>query len=242
MKIKKIIPAIIASALIAVMPVKAAAEEAAYNKATFCFDNENSMSMWETYGSVEQTGLKLSIDTIEREEGNAALAVYENVTAEIAPADRHGGVFVSADKLGLANFGGCTIQASVYFEPGAANTFSLYSDGVLWITSDLSAESGVWNKVSLTIPGNVANTSIGFVIPNYNEYTGNVCYVDNITIFDANGTAIANVGDYAEAADSIEVSVGLLGRILLIVLLVVLIVGVIAGIGFVVSMLLKKFT
>lgn len=243
MNIKKIISAIIASAVVAVVPVAAFAE--GYTNATFCFDNESGISMWETYGSVAETGLELKVDTVVRETGNAALCIYEDVKAEIDPASQHGGIYISADKLGLENFSGCTIQASVYFEPeavGKTNAFSLYSDGVLWITSELSAENSGWNKVSLTVPGNAANTNIGFVIPNYSIYTGNVCYVDNVIIYDANGTAIANMGDYAEAAESIEVSVGTLGRILLVVLLVVLIVGIIAGIGFIVSMLLKKFT
>lgn len=244
MNIKKIISAIIASAVVAVVPVAAFAESD-YANATFCFDNESGISMWETYGSVAETGLELKIDTAVRETGNAALCIYEDVKADIATENQHGGVFISADKLGLEDFSGCTIQASVYFEPdavGKTNAFSLYSDGIIWLTSELSAENSGWNKVSLTVPGNSTNTTVGFTIPNYSVYTGNVCYIDNVIIYDATGTAIANIGDYAEAADSIEVSVGTLGRILLVVLLVVIIVGVIAGIGFVVSMLLKKFT
>lgn len=241
MKFKKIVSALLASftALSMTVCVNAAAEDA-----TFCFDNDSAVSNWQTYGSVEQTGLKMEIDFDVRENGDGSLKIYENITKPLADGEKYGGVFITSDVVGLESFNGCTMQASVYFNPDAADVtekFTLYSDGVIWLTSELSDENTGWSKVSLTVPENAANTSFGFTIPVYENYTGDVCYVDNVIIYDADGNAIANFGDSKTSAENIEVSIGTVGRVLLIILLAVLVVGIIAGIGFVVSMLLKKF-
>ena len=66
--------------------------------------------------------------------------------------------------------------------------------------------------------------------------------MDNIIIYNADGTAVANVGDEKISSGSIEVSIGTGARIALLVVLVVIILAVVGGIGYVVSSMLKKFT
>ena len=241
MKFKKIVSALLASVTALSMTICA---NAADGDATFCFDNDTALSNWQTYGSVEQTGLKMDIAVDVKENGDGSLRISENITKEIPEDEKFGGMFITADAVGLESFNGCTMQASVYFNPDAAEVtdrFTLYSDGVIWLTSELSDENTGWAKVALAVPGNADNNSFGFTIPVYDSYSGPVCYVDNVIIYDADGNAVANLGDSKTSAESIEVSVGTVGRVLLIILLAVLVVGIIAGIGFVISLLLKKF-
>lgn len=241
MKIKRILSALMASFVMTTMTatVNAAAEDA-----TFCFDDNSTVSMWQTYGSIEQTGFKCDIAADIKETGDGSLRIYQNVTADIPENEQAGGMFITPDAVGLESFNGCTMQASVYFNPDAAEAadkFTLYSDGMIWLSSEVTDESEGWSMVSLTVPENAANLSFGFCIPTYNKYEGYVCYVDNVVIYDSQGNAIANLGDSKETTANIEVSIGTVGRVLLVILLAVLVVGIVAGIGFVVTQLLKKF-
>ena len=241
MKIKKILSAVMAAVVKSAVPL---CVNAAEGDAAFCFDNDSAVSMWQTYGAVEETGFKYEIASDIKESGNGSLKLSQKITGEIPAELQSGGLFVSADALGLDSFAGCTMQASVYFDPNAAEVtdkLTMYSDGIIWITSEVSDENTGWTTISLTIPENAANISMGFTLPTYKEYDGTVCYIDNVNIYKADGTVVENFGDYEESAENIEVSIGTVGRILLIILLAVLVVGIIAGIGFVVSKLLKKF-
>lgn len=241
MKIKKILSAFLAAAVMTAVPICAYADS---KDATFCFDNKSTISNWETFGSVEQTGLKYDISNEVKENGDGSMRIYESITNEIPDNERYGGISISADKVGLESFKGCTMQASVYFNPEAAavtDKFELFSDGMVWMTSAVSDENTGWTKISLTVPANADNNTFGFIIPAFDAYEGDVCYVDNVIIYDGENNMIANMGDSYSGAASITVSVGTAGRVILIILLAVLIVGIIAGIGFVVSKLLKKF-
>lgn len=246
MKIKGFISLLASAALILSMgaaPVYA--EEAGDETATFCFDTAESLSLWETYGSAAETGFELSIDSSVKETGDGALLISENVTGDISPDNRFGGAYISAESLGLESFKGCTVRMSVYFDKNAAkaaDTFTVFSDGIIWQTSAVSSENaGRWVKVTLTVPENADNTKIGFTIPVFSQYSGAAAYVDNIIIYNADGTAVANVGDEKISSESIEVSIGTGARIVLLVVLVIIILAVIAGIGYVVSSMLKKF-
>ena len=170
----------------------------------------------------------------------------ENITSDISEDQQFGGVYFTAESLGLEDFKGCTVRMSVLFDENAADAvsdFTVFSDGVVWITSGISDEnSGRWSKVSLTVPENASNTKIGFTIPVYSQYSGAVAYVDNVVVYKADGTAIENQGDYSLTSDGITVSIGTGGRIGLVIVLVILIFAIIGGIGFVVSTCLKRFT
>ncbi|MCI5905235.1 MAG: hypothetical protein MRZ61_08870 [Oscillospiraceae bacterium] len=247
MKIKGFVSLLASAAMIlSAGAVSVYAEEAGNETATFCFDTADSLSLWETYGSTAETGFKLSIDDSVKETGDGSLLLSENVTENIAADNQFGGAYISAEKLGLESFKGCTVQMSVYFDKDAAKAaeaFTVFSDGIIWQTSAVSSDNaGRWTKVSLTVPENADNKKIGFTIPVFSQYSGAAAYVDNIIIYNADGTAIANVGDEKISSGSIEVSIGTGARIALLVVLVVIILAVIGGIGYVVSSMLKKFT
>lgn len=246
---KKIISVLAAAVmLVSCAAVGAAAEETDANdlqESTFCFDNNTSLALLENYGSVQETGLSLSINSDNREEGDGSLCIYENITEEL-PADKQfGGVYISASSLGMEDFKGCTVQMSVLFDENAkdvADKFTVYSDGIVWMTAEISAETaGRWSKIALTLPENAANDKIGFTIPVYGQYTGNVAYVDNIIVYKPDGTIVENVGDHQLTAVGLKVPVGLGGRIAMIIGAVVLLVGAICGVGFVVTKLMRKF-
>lgn len=243
---KKIISAFLAAVTAAALSsVPVFAEESAQN-ATYCFDNNSAITTWESYGSTDLTGLELSITKDTKESGDGALCISENITSDIPEDQQFGGVYFTAESLGLEDFKGCTVQMSVLFDENAADAvsdFTVFSDGVVWITSGISDEnSGRWSKVSLTVPENASNTKIGFTIPVYSQYSGAVAYVDNVVVYKADGTAIENQGDYSLTSDGITVSIGTGGRIGLVIVLVILIFAIIGGIGFVVSTCLKRFT
>lgn len=247
MKIKGFVSLLASAALIlSAGAVQVCAEDVNTETATFCFDTADSLSLWETYGSTAETGFELSIDSSVRETGDGALLISENVAEDIDSDSQFGGAYISAESLGLESFKGCTVQMSVYFDKSAAEAaeaFTVFSDGIVWQTSAVSSENaGRWTKVSLTVPENADNTKIGFTIPVFSQYSGAAAYVDNIIIYNADGTAVANVGDEKISAGSIEVSIGNGARIALLVVLVIVILAVVGGIGYVVSSVLKKFT
>lgn len=247
MKIKGFVSLLASAAIIlSVGAASVCAEEADAETATFCFDTADSLSMWETYGAIEETGFAMSIDSSVKETGDGSLLISENVTGDVSADNKFGGAYITAEALGLESFKGCTVQMSVYFDKSAAkaaDAFTVFADGMVWQTSAISSENaGRWTKVSLTVPENADNTKIGFTIPVFNKYSGAAAYVDNIIIYNANGTAIANIGDEKTSSGNIEVSLGTGARIILLVVLVIVILAVVGGIGYVVSSMLKKFT
>lgn len=246
---KKIISALAAAVMLAAFPaINAAAEEteaAAEQDATFCFDTDSSLALLENYGSIKETGLALSISSDNKESGDGSLCIYENITEEIPADQQFGGVYFTAETLGMEDFKGCTVQMSVLFDEAAkdvADKFTVYSDGIVWTTAEISADTaGRWTKVALTVPENAANDKLGFTIPVYGEYTGNVAYVDNIIVYNPDGTIAANVGDYQLTSAGLNVPASLGARIAMIVGGVLLIVAAIGGVGFVVTKLMRKF-
>ncbi len=214
--------------------------------ATYCFDSDVSLAQWEAYGSTAETGFSLSIDTSIKESGDGSLCVSENIAEDIDADSRFGGTYVSAGTLGLESFKGCTIEMSVYLDEDAAaagGSFTMFSDGIVWLTSAVTSENaGKWVTLSLTVPENADNTRIGFTIPVFSQYNGKAAYVDNLTVYSSDGTAIANVGDQKISSGSIVVSLSTGARIALLIVLVVIIAAVVGGIGFVVSSFIKRFT
>lgn len=242
MKITKIIAAAAASvmALSAVVFSAFAADEA-----TFCFDNDTSLSMFQSYGSTTETGFTASIDEQTKVNGNGSLKLSENVTESIADDSRFGGLYFDSTSIGLDSFAGCTVSMKVLFDKDAAKlaqSFTVFSDGIVWMNTDLSNENaGKWADVAIAIPGNADNTRLGFSIPIFESYNGTVAYIDDLTVTTADGTVIANIGDQQEASQ-ITVSISKGPRIILIILVCVILVGVVACVGFVISKFQNKFT
>ena len=112
MKITKIIAAAAAS----VMALSAVAFSAfAADEATFCFDNDTSLSMFQSYGSTAETGFTASIDEQTKVNGNGSLMLSENVSESIADDNRFGGLYFDSTSIGLDSFAGCTVSMKVLF-------------------------------------------------------------------------------------------------------------------------------
>ena len=195
--------------------------------------------------STTETGFKASIDEQTKVDGNGSLKLSENVTESIADDNRFGGVYIDSSSVGLDSFAGCTVSMKVLFDSDAAKlaqSFSVFSDGIVWLSTDLSNENaGKWTDVSLTVPENADNTRIGFSIPVFESYNGAVAYIDELTVTAPDGMAIANIGDQKEASQ-VTVSISKGPRIILIVLVCVILVGVVGCVGFVISKFQNKFT
>lgn len=242
MKLKKILSALIASAVIAgTSAVSAFAVED--GQATYCFDKGSSLAEWQTYGSVEETGFKAEISSTNPLNGKGSLLVSENVTESVA--NNFGGMYVDAATLGLDNFKGCTIEMSVLLCEGAegyTDSFSLYSDGLIWLEATPEALSTKeWTTITLVLPENADNTKVGFTIPTYSVYTGDILYIDDFTVTSADGTVIANRGDY-EMKKITEIKVASKGAtIALAIVAGLLIVGIVAFIIVSVIKVVKRY-
>lgn len=242
MQIKKIIAAAAAS----IMALSTAAFSAfADEYATFCFDTDTSISMLQSYGSTTETGFSASIDEQTKNDGSGSLMLSENVTESVAADIRFGGIYIESSSLGLDSFAGCTVTMKVMFDENAAKlaeSFSVFTDGIVWMTYDLSNEqAGKWADVTLTVPENADNSRIGFAIPIFEAYNGVVAYIDDLIVTKPDGTVVANIGDQKESS-KIEVSIGKTARIILLVVVCVIIVAVIAGVGFIISKFQNRFT
>lgn len=243
MKLKKIISAVLAAAVIT---AGAASSVSALNdgEAAYCFDTGSAMSEWQNYGSVEETGFQAVQTSGVSKNGNGSLLVSVNVAE--TPENQFGGMYIESSAFGLDSFQGCTIEMSVLLCEGAEGFYgnlSVFSDGMIWLSSSPeSLSESEWTTVTLEIPPNAANTRAGFTIPTYLTHKGDVVYIDDFSVTDPDGNLIANRGDhYAKEVTSAEaVSSGT--NIVLTILLVVLILVIVGGIGIIVSSAIKRFS
>ncbi len=243
MKIRKILSAAIASAVILASSASSvyALED---GEATYCFDTETAMSEWQTYGATEETGFSISHSDTVSKNGRGSILISENVSGEVGQA--FGGAYVKASDLGLDNFDGCTVEMSVKLCEGAedfCDNLSIFSDGTIWVSSDVPALSTEeWTTVTFQLPGNADNDKVGFTIPTFKAYSGGVVYIDDFAVTNADGTVIANRGDYEMKKIASQETVSKGTNIVLTILLVVLIFVVIGGIGYFVSVAIRHFS
>lgn len=241
MKLRKILAAALAAAAMCAFSVTVFAVQD--GEAAYCFDTPDKLSDWQTEGAAEQTGLSISQITARSKNGEGCIAVSESFEGEVA--DTYGGAYISADKLGLTNFAGCTISMSVMLNDTAAaniENLSLYSDGMIWVETPVEGiTSKEWTEVTLTVPENAENIRAGFTIPTFRAYSGEIVYIDDFSVTRADGTVVANTGDYKmKAAVKTEaVSKGM--NIVLIIVLVVLILAIVGGIALFISKSVKRF-
>ena len=242
MKLKRIFASFIAAATV-ITTVSVTAFAVADGEATYCFDNSNRISDWQTYGSVSETKFTITQTTDKAQNGNGCIVISENISDEVS--DKFGGAYITADSVGLQNFGGCVVSMSVLACEGAENVcdnFSIFSDGMLWVNAAAEINSKEWTEITLYIPENADNNQIGFTIPTFSKYMGNIIYIDDVMIATADGNKISNVGDFqpkiVSEADTVSTGV----NIALIILLVVLVLAIIGGIGFLISSAIKRFS
>ncbi|MCM1024049.1 MAG: hypothetical protein NC395_08340 [Prevotella sp.] len=244
MKLKKIISAVIASAVImsgASLSVSALND----GEAAYCFDTDAALSAdWQTYGSTAETGFKMSLSNSVSKNGNGSALVSVNVADEIE--NRFGGAYIEASALGLDSFQGCTVEMSVLLCEGAEGFYddlSVFSDGMIWLAaSPETLSTSDWTTVTLEIPQNATNTRVGVTIPTYLMHKGDIVYIDDFSVTDAEGNIIANKGDYSAKLVTSADAVSSGTNIVLTVLLVVLILVIVGGIGFIVSSAIKRFS
>lgn len=246
MKLKKIISAASAAIVSAVIMSGAALSVSALNdgEAAYCFDTDAAMTDWQIYGSAAETGFKADQTTLASKNGNGSLLVSVNVADEIG--NQFGGAYIEASSLGLSSFQGCTIEMSVLLcenAEGFYDNFSLFSDGMVWISSaPETLSTSEWTSVTLEIPENATNSRVGFTIPTFAMHKGDIVYIDDFSVTDPDGNLIDNRGDYYAKEITLTETVSSGTNIVLTILLVVLILVIVGGIGIIVSSAIKRFS
>ncbi len=244
MKIKRMLSAVIAAA--AMFSAISLSVFAIGDNATYCFDTADKLSDWQLTDNADKAGLKISIDAKNAENGAGALAIYESFKGDAPNSST--GIYIDAKTLGLENFSGCTMQVSYKFDSdfdGSAENLSIFSDGIVWIQTAISRDNAtIYKTASITVPENAANSRFGITVPTLIPATGTIVYIDNVIIFDKEGTPIENVGDYKmsdeNTADKYKTT-GTLTTVIYVVLLVVIVLLVAGGIFYVVRTLMKRF-
>ena len=243
MKFKKIISAVLAS-VVAAGVCAANAFAAEDGQATYCFDTTAKISDFAYYGSVENTNMTLTHTTVTSKNGKGCLIISENSRGD--DKNLYGGYYVEASRFGLEKFDGCTVEMSVKLCPGATmyyDSFALYSDGSIWLSQPVTALSdSEWSTFTMPVATGSDSTKVGFTIPTYQEYKGDIVYIDDFTITDANGNVIANQGDYETKTVAVEDAPSKGQNIGLTILLVILIFAIVGGIGLIVSSALRRFS
>lgn len=243
MKMKKIVSAVLAS-IVAAGICAANAFAVEDGQATYCFDNTSCVKDFQSYGAVEATNMKLTHTTLESKNGNGCMVISESLTE--TPDEEFGGFYIDAATLGLENFQSCTVEMSVKLCKGAEKSydnFSLFSDGMIWLTSTTPALSDKeWTTLSLALPEGAKNNRVGFTIPTLKACNRDVLYIDDFVVTDADGNIITNRGDYVIKAVTSENTASKGQNILLTILLVVLIIAIVGGIGLIISNALRRFS
>jgi hypothetical protein len=240
LKLKKVL-SVAAACLIAVSAsVTATADVSAGNStpAAFCFDTDESLSyiVFEGTDAINATKYKAEISDDKPSTGAGSLMISETLTSEVSGVN--GGIYITAQSIGLQSFEGCTITAQIFpVEPSVdmGALFVMYTDSQIYIpTSTGGITAGKWNDLTLTVPQDCENTKLGFTIPIYSPWNGAVCYIDNITIKEADGFAVANIGDFSDPVAEEETN-----RTLTLILTIVFVVLVIVIVFIIVSTIIK---
>jgi hypothetical protein len=202
----------------------------AEGEATFNFNNDSAMSLWSFFGPTDAIGAVAEITRDESEAGIGSLLISASVPE---PVSGISGMSVKAEDLGLENFAGCVVEASVMFAKGAeayAGDFYVFTDGELFIRSGVQGAVGRWTTATVTVPENAYNASAGFGFPAFDKYEGRVMYVGHFTVTDKDGNMVANMGDRQDTADGERFEMSVLSIILFFLLLLVVIAGIVFGI------------
>lgn len=243
MRMKKIISAVLASVIAAGM-CAANAFAVEDGGATYCFDTAAKISDFVPCGSVEETGMKLTHVTNVSQNGSGCIVVSEDSKGDVK--NGYGGFYVEASRFGLSSFDNCTVEMSVKLCPGATayyESFALYSDGSIWLSQSIdNIASETWTTIKMVVASGSENTRVGFTIPTYEEYKGDIVYIDDFVITDADGNVIANRGDYEKRTVVPEDAPSKGANIGLTILLVLLIIGIVGGIGLIISSAIRRFS
>lgn len=242
MKLRKIFAAVIASAILAGTSAFTAFA-VGDGEAAYCFDTPDKLSDWQTYGSAEETGFSLTQITARSKNGNGCIAVSEDCEGSVS--ETYGGAYITSDLFGLENFGGCTIAMSIMLNDSAAlniDNLSVFCDGMIWLETPVTEiNSKDWTEFTLVVPENAENTRAGFTIPTFGTYSGEIVYIDDFTVTRADGTTVANMGDYAAKSAVLAEPVSKGTNIVLIILLIVIILAIVGVIVLFVTKAIKRY-
>lgn len=197
-------------------------EEDSLPQSTLCFDTEKTLEYIHTFGAAEQAGLEYKIDT-ENASKNGSLAISENFSGELTENSGNAGIYFNCADFGLDTLAGCTIKLKVYASQTGANTLSVYTDGDIFLSHNVTMTANPhWENVTLEVSEDINNTMFGVLIQSDTGFNGTVCNIDELSIYNQNDALIENIGDY----QVIEKGGSKGNSPLMIVIFVVLIVAV----------------
>lgn len=240
---KKILSVILAAASVFTMSTAVFAETAkpkTTEAATVTFDTDVSLDYIHTFGNAEETNLTCTLSDTEAISGRC-LELRESFTGSIG--NQYGGFYIEASDLGLSSFAGYTMNVNIKATSDAAKATDMllvFSDGSQWVSEDflLEPNMGKWTSAKVSVPADKNNTKMGISIPITSDFDGRVALIDNITITDNYGKAIANIGDVdtslAEAPNTFV-------SVITTILFIILILAVLAGVALVVVKALKRY-
>ncbi len=239
---KKVLSLILAAAAVFTMSSAVFAEAQktdSSNSVTISFDTDKALDYVHSFGNFAQSGLVMEISEDEAVSGRS-LSMSESFKGSLD--NRYGGFYLDAADFGLESFAGHTVTMDVYITNAASKAtekLEAFSDGSQWASVPVSVSSaGSWTSVSVTVAANTANTKAGLSIPITEEFTGTVCYVDNISIADNYGKTIANIGD---VDTSVYQGPSGVVSVLTTILFIVLIIAVVGGIALFIKKVIKAY-
>lgn len=203
-------------------------------RATVCFDNTEVTNTYiHTFGDTALSGLTYSGISGKDAYEDGSLQISESFTD--APSEEvNAGIYFSATDFGMESFAGCTVTLKILAESSGADAIEVYSDGDIYLSDNVNITANpAWIDVTLSIPEDIENTNLGVLITASEMISDNICRIDNLNIYDANGTLIENIGDYQEISEEKNTA----NKVLMIIVFIVLIVAVVGVCGF----FIKKF-
>lgn len=191
--------AVVTFAATAITPAFAESNDAGNGHPTMCFDKELPTPYFMYINDDDKTVFSDSISDSLAQKGYS-LEVKGNITASEDEATR--GFAFPSSFFELNNYENCTVTFSYYIPKeylDYSDSFLVYSDGVIWIEYNVPVtETDSWQTYSITIPKTATNNRIGIAFTGTKAYDGTLIYLDNLTVTDADGNAVANIGDYSD--------------------------------------------
>ncbi len=203
MRIKKVMALILSSVIAVACFCFTSNANASAQGATISFESDKDVGLFSLIDSKDMAKMTFKQSDDQSVTGSS-LSVMCDLTESIVDGSDYEGVCFKAEGLGIADFSGCKVTASIYFPEEAADAmtyaqiFCTGTDGS-WEQASISIPSatGKWGIAELECPSDAKPTTIGFKLPVVEPYSGVLCYIDNVSVTDASGNQIA-VSDNAD--------------------------------------------
>lgn len=171
--------------------------------ATITFDTDKLLDSLVLEGSIGKDDITFEITDEKYYIGNS-LKVTANLTE--APGSENVGFTFDTNVLGIENLAGYTVEASALFPTELKSNLSfaqMYVHGSVWLDATYEpSKKNEWQTIKIKVRDDVENNIIGFKLPFQDAYSGTVCYIDQIMIYDPDGKIHASY----DASDSIDYS------------------------------------